>query len=327
MAWGGRREWFEYWGLQASLMPLDLHPLLRWRMRSPEKQSWIPFPDGWLERVGHAFVDRVLRLVDKHGPVSAGEITPDDQRKPSGWFNWSDTKLALEWLFYTGQVTIASRRNFTRMYDLTERVLSAEVLALPTPTDDEAQRELVRVSARALGVATEGDLHKYWYLWPNDLRTRVGELVETGELLPATVEGWRQPAYLWHQARRPRQVSGRSLLSPFDTLLFGRSRGKRLFNFDHYIEFYRPREQRVYGYFVLPFLLGDRIVGRVDLKAERKSSTLLVRAAHAEPNVDRAEVVTELATELRLMADWLQLESIVVVGNGDLAGPLASLLP
>lgn len=277
--------------------------------------------------MGHGFVDRVLRLVDKYGPVSAGEITPAEQRRPSGWFNWSDTKLALEWLFYTGRVTIASRRNFTRIYDLTERVLPADVLALPTPSDDEAQRELIRVSVRALGVATEGDIHKYWYLWPSDLRARIAELVETGELLPATVEGWRQPGYLWHQARRPRKIAVRSLLSPFDTLIFDRSRGNRIFNFDHYIEFYRPKERRVYGYFVLPFLLGDRLVGRVDLKAERKSSTLLVRAAHAQPGVDRAEVATELATELRIIADWLQLERIDVVNRGDLARPLVRLFP
>ena len=321
LAWEGRPPMlFEYWGNAATLLPLSLHPLLRWRMAHTAEELW---PGGG--RVGAlppGFLDEVLAQVAERGPISAGDLTPESQRR-QGMFNWSDTKLALEWLFRTGRVSIAARPTFARHYDLTERVLPPDVLAAPTPTKDDAQRELLRLAARALGVFTEPDLRHYWYLRPHESRPLVADLVDSGELVPARVEGWRGPAYVWHQARVPPRVHARALLSPFDQVIGGGSRGRRVFDFDHYIEWYVPKHKRVYGYVVLPFLLGDRPVARVDLKSDRKESALLVQAAHAEADVDHREVSAKLAIELRQLADWLGLERIVLSERGNLASSLA----
>ncbi len=326
LAWQRRPPMlFEYWGNAATLLPLSLHPLLRWRMARTPEEVW---PGGG--RVGalpSGYLDEVLAQVAERGPISAGELTPDKLRRRGGMFNWSDTKVALEWLFSTGRLSIAARPNFTRRYDLTERVLRPETLALPTPTKDDAQRELLRLAARALGVFTEPDLRHYWNLRPHESGPLIADLIESGELLPAQVEGWRASAYVWHQARLPRHVHARALLSPFDKVVGNGSRSSRLFDFDHFIEWYVPKHKRVYGYVVLPFLLGDRLVARVDLKSDHKASALLVQASHAEPNVNHREVSTELAVELRQMADWLGLERIIVNQRGDLSTTLARISP
>lgn len=323
MAWGTRPELFEYWGSQASLQPVSLHPLLRWRMARPDPPSWTPPNERRLAALPHGFVDRVLSMVEEHGPVSARALTPEEQRvRRRGMFDFSDTKFALEWLFHTGRVTVAARPNFTRVYDLTERVLPAEVLASPTPTQDDAQRELVRIAARSFGIASASDLRHFWLLRKDEAHARLLELVDSGELLRVRVEGWRVPAYLWHQAMVPRRVRARALLSPFDTLLGGRVRGPRLFDFDHRVEFYIPERQRVYGCFVLPFLLGERPVGRVDVKADRAGGRLLVRAAYAEADVDHDEVATELAAELDGLTGWLGLDRTTIVDRGNLAPAL-----
>jgi uncharacterized protein len=326
LAWQARpRTLFEYWGNAATLLPLSLHPLLRWRMARTADELWSR--GGRVGALPAGFLSDVLAEVAARGPVSAGELTPNSQRRRGGMFNWSDTKVALEWLFYTGRLTIAARPSFTRLYDLTERVLPAEVLAMPTPAKDDAQRELLRLAARSLGVFTEPDLRHYWNLRPNECRPLIADLVESGELVPARVEGWRTPSYIWHRARIPRHVHLHTLLSPFDQLIGGRSRGMRVFGFDFHIEWYVPKKKRVYGYFVLPFLLGDRPVARVDLKSDRKESALVVHAAHAEAGVDHREVSGQLAIELRRMADWLELERIAVTPRGDLGPSLARALP
>jgi uncharacterized protein len=323
LAWGRTRDrtFFEYWGNAATLLPVSMQPLFRWRMRrAAEKEG----PgSARLAQLPPGYLDELLATVDARGPISAGEIGSDGRRPGGGMFNWSNPKFALEWLFCSGHLSVAARPNFTRMYDLTERVLPPDVLAMPTPATDDAQRELLRRAARALGVATDADLRNYWYVPQSEAKPLVADLVEAGELLPVRVEGWRRPAYLWHQARIPRRVHVRALLSPFDPVLGGQQRCPRLFRFDHHIEFYKPKEERVYGYFVHPFLLGDRPVGRVDLKADRKESALLVQAAHAEPGVDQREVAAELSVELNRLADWLGLDRIVVTGRGNLGTDLA----
>jgi hypothetical protein len=243
-------------------------------------------------------------------------------------WNWHAGKVALEWLFYTGALTARARTtSFERVYDLTERVLPTAVLQTPTPEPADAVRELVRTAARALGVATERDLRDYFRLRPVPARQAIAELTEAGELVPVEVAGWGAPAWLDPAARRPRWIRARALLSPFDSLVWERPRVERIFGFRYRLEIYTPAAQRVHGYYVLPFLLGDRLVARADLKADRQAGVLRVQAVHAEAGVDRAEVAAALADELRLTADWLELDDVAVAGRGDLAPDLAATLP
>jgi uncharacterized protein len=322
MAWGPRRELFEYWGHEASLLPLRLQPFLRWRMARARSSAW-----GRMVRISEenpGLVDNVRALVAERGPIGAGATDVDRSTRPGTMWNWHDGKVALEWLFFTGEVTTAARPNFERLYDLTERVIPADVLAAPTPPPDEAHRELMRVAARAQGVATETDLRDYFRFRPADSRAAVAGLVEAGELLPVTVEGWRQPAYLWPEARLPRRVAARALLSPFDSLIWERQRAERLFGLRYRIEIYTPAAKRVYGYYVLPFLLGERMVARVDLKSDRTAGVLRVQAAHLEDGVPAGEVAEELAAKLSSLAGWLGLGGVAVSARGDLAPQLSA---
>jgi uncharacterized protein YcaQ len=241
-------------------------------------------------------------------------------------WNWHDGKVALEYLFWAGRVTAARRVNFERYYDLPERVLPADVVASPTPSTEDAQRELVRVAARAHGIATEPDLGDYFRLPRAESKQRVAELVEAGELLPVAVDGWRAPAYLWPDARRPRRIRARALLSPFDSLIWFRERTERVFDFRYRIEIYTPAAKRIFGYYVLPFLLGDSLVARVDLKSDRQAGVLRVQGAFAEPGVDVVHVAGELAAELAVTAKWLDLDGVLVGERGDLAAPLSHAL-
>ncbi len=319
------RRLVEYWAHEASLIPVELHPLLRWRMAAVEQQAWRS-----IARVGRdqpELVAETLALVAEQGPIRArdtGAVRPP--ARPGDMWNWHEGKVALEYLFFTGQIAAARRVNFERLYDLTDRVLPAHIHARPTAPVAEAQRELVRVAARALGVATEPDLGDYFRLPRAASKQRVDELVAAGELIPLEVEGWGAPAYLWPEARRPRRLHTRALLSPFDSLIWFRQRTERLFGFRYRIEIYTPASQRVHGYYVLPFLLGDALVARVDLKADRRGSVLLVQSSHAEPDVDHAHVAAELALELRLVARWLELDEIAIAKRGDLASALARAL-
>ncbi|HEY6396394.1 MAG TPA: crosslink repair DNA glycosylase YcaQ family protein, partial [Solirubrobacteraceae bacterium] len=241
-------------------------------------------------------------------------------------WNWHEGKVALEHLFFTGQVAAARRVNFERLYDTVDRVIPAEIRDRPTLSASDAQRQLVRIAARALGVATEPDLGDYFRLPRAVSKARVAELAGAGELIPANVEGWSAPAYLWPTARQPRRLHARALLSPFDSLIWFRQRTERLFGFRYRIEIYTPAAKRVHGYYVLPFLLGDTLVARVDLKSDRHRPALLVQGAFAEAGVDRVHVAAELAAELRLVAGWLGLQKVAVARRGDLARELAAVI-
>jgi uncharacterized protein YcaQ len=268
-------------------------------------------------------VARVLQEVRDRGPIAASEVVEEEAPSRTGpWWDWSDVKRAFEWLFWSGQITSARRRGFERLYDLPERVLPPEVIATPTPSVEDAQRELLRVAARSCGVGTEKDLRDYFRLPSAESKARIAELVEADELWPVEVEGWSAPAYLHPEARLPRRVDARALVGPFDSLVWERPRAERLFGFRYRIEIYVPKPKRVHGYYVLPFLLGDRLVARVDLKADRAAGVLRVQAAHAEPDAP-GETASELWAELESMAGWLGLSGVAVEPRGDFAAPLA----
>lgn len=339
MAWGPKRELFEYWGHRASLLPFGMYPLMRWRMDAGLRQrfDWelkdyakhlTPGVMGapWaaieglvrLADAGPALLDQVLAEVTERGPIGAGAITSDAGPAEEGgaMWNWRDAKIAMEWLFYCGKVTVAGRRHFERLYDLTERVIPAEVRDATPPAPEDAQRELVRRAARAQGTATERELRRYFHLPTKECKARIAELVESGELI--RVDGTK--LYQWHEAEAPAAIDARALLSPFDSLIWDRDRMLRLFGMHYRIGIYTPAAKRDAGYYVLPFLLGDRLVARVDLKADRRNSALLVQGAHSEPGAP--DSTAELGDELRLMADWLELDKVTVNGTGDLAGKL-----
>jgi uncharacterized protein YcaQ len=319
----GQRDLVEYWGHEASLLPVELQPLLRWRMARAEALAWKSVARVATEQP--ELVEFVLGMVRERGPLRASDLAAKGRRRePGEMWNWSEEKTALEYLFFAGRVCAARRVNFERLYDLPERVLPRQVLAAPTPSQEEAQRQLLLIAAKRLGVATEADLGDYFRLPRAESKARVAELAEDGGLVPVRVEGWRQPAYL--STERPaglrRAAAARALLTPFDSLVWARERTERLFDFRYRIEIYVPAPKRVYGYYVLPFLLGDRLVARVDLKSDRQAGVLRVQAAFAEPGVDTTRVAEELADELRLLADWLELGSVSVARKGDLAAAL-----
>lgn len=323
---GRRRQLFEYWGHEASLLPVKYHPLFRWRMARAAAGTGLYTGLARFGREQRSLIDTVRREIAQRGPISAAELS-HDHKGAGGWWGWSHGKSALEWLFWAGEVTTASRRGaFERVYDVTERVLPQSVMAMPTPPAPDAIRELVRISATALGVASERCLRDYFRLETGDARTSISELVESGELLPVTLEGWEKPAYLWHKARLPRTLEARALLAPFDPLIWQRERAENLFGVRIRLEIYTPAHKRQYGYYVLPFLLGDTIVARLDLKADRQCSTLRVQAAHAEQGVAIDRIVEPLAAELQLMAGWLGLDKIMVQDHGALSARLADVI-
>jgi uncharacterized protein YcaQ len=315
------RRLFEYWGHEASLLPVELYPLLRWRMERASTDAW-----GGMQRVSRERPELLERLVEdvrERGPISAAELAADEAPRRTGpWWDRSDVKHALEFLFWSGRLTSARRRGFERLYDLPERVIPRAVLALATPSVEDAQRELVRVAARALGVAAERDLRDYFRLPTAEACARIAELVEAGELLPVSVEGWRTQGYLHPSARVPRRVDGCALVGPFDSLVWNRERTERIFGFRYRIEIYVPKPKRVHGYYVLPFLLGDRLVARTDLKADRQAGVLRVQAAHGEPAAP-PETAGALREQLHALAGWLRLGGVEVAGSGDLARALS----
>ncbi len=323
LAWGAKPALFEYWGHEASLLPVAVQPLLRWRMADAQggKGTWRGVARFLAER--RDLVDRALAEIRDRGPLAASELELGAKGR-GGWWGWSEAKRALECLFWAGELTTATRRGtFERVYGLPERVLPRGVLETPTPARDEAQRALLRQAARALGVATGRDLRDYFRMPLDETRLRLAELVEAGDLTPVSVQGWREAAYLDPAARRPRRIEAAALLSPFDNAIWFRERTERMFGVRLRLEIYTPAHKRAHGYYVLPFLEGDALTARVDLKAERKASVLKVQASHAEPWAT-PDTPARLAAELQLMAGWLGLERVAVAPRGDLAGALTA---
>ena len=322
-AWssGRRRTLFEYWGHEASLLPLAMYPLMGWRMQRARngRDIYQQLAKFGLEQ--QDVVRRVLSAVEERGALGAGSLSTRED-KAGQWWDWSAEKHALEWLFAAGEVTVAGRRGFERLYDLPERVIPKSILQQPLPDEAEAQRGLLLHAVQALGVGTEKDLRDYFRLSPADARPRLAELVEDGQLQTCEVAGWRQIAYCLPQPKVPRKVIASALLSPFDSLIWERSRTERLFDFRYRLEIYTPQDKRVYGYYVLPFLHNERIAARVDLRAERASGRLAVHAVHEEePGLDD-EGMLALALNLRQMADWLGLGRVQLNCQRESAGRL-----
>lgn len=306
-AWGPKRQrrFFEYWAHEASLLPVDLHPLLRWRMARAERGEIGYRALRRFATEGRHEADAILARIAGEGPMAAADFEKGASK--SGWWEWSRTKHVLEYLFWTGRITTSTRRgSFARIYDLTERVIPQRVLDLPVPDAASAQRALVERSARALGIATAADLRDYYRLKPGEADHAIADLAEAGILVPANVRGWTVKAWMHRDARSPRRVGGAALLAPFDPLVWERGRTERLFDFRYRIEIYVPQEKRTHGYYVLPFLLGERLVARVDLKSDRQAGVLRALRVTLEPGAP-AETVERLAVELENMAAWLGL--------------------
>ena len=308
---GARRGLFEYWGHEASLIPVEHQPLFRWRMEEARAGKGVWGGPSRIARDKPDFVRSILDEIRDRGPLGAGELSSGG--KSSGaWWGWSEGKRAVEYLFWTGQLTSAGRRGFERLYDLPERVIPETVLATPDPSRADAQRALVATAARAFGIATEPDLRDYFRLSPADSKARVQELCEQDEIMPVEVEGWKLQAYLHRDARTPGKVSAAALLSPFDSLIWSRPRTERLFDFHYRLAFYTPKHKRTQGYYVMPFLLGDNLVARVDLKSDRKAGKLLLLGGHCEAGISEGDVAVSLAQELTTLAGWLGLDGVTV---------------
>ncbi len=311
-AWGPKRQrrMFEYWAHEASLLPLDLHPQLRWRMAKAERgeAGYQALRRFAAERGAEAAA--VLERITRDGPLTAADF--EAGKSKSGWWEWSHIKHALEYLFWAGRITTATRRgSFARVYDLAERVIPQAVLDRPTPDEASAQRHLVERSARALGVATAADLRDYFRLKPDEGDHAIATLAEQGILVPVKVQGWSQKAWLHKDTRLPRRIRGAALLAPFDPLIWERGRAERLFDFHYRIEIYVPQHLRTHGYYVLPFLLDEALVARVDLKSDRESGTLLARRITFEPYAP-AETLERLTLELERLAGWLGLDAVSI---------------
>ena len=332
-----KRELFEYWGHAACLLPVSLYPLVRYRMHAEQTLEYMRTERG-------AYTASVYAEVGERGPIAAAELSNPGKRSRN-WWSWGDGKAAIEHLFNAGLVAIAGRRGFERLYDIADRVIPRAALDAPVPPREEAMKKLICLGAKAYGVGTAGDIAGYLHVdgWrdrrladpfrdyakaPEGGRTKpiakrlVSELVEEGRLLTARVDGWTEPAYVAPGARVPRAVHARALVTPFDSLVWDRSRMERLFGMKYTIEIYTPEPKRVYGYYVFPFLLGDTLVARCDLKADRQRKVLMVQSAFLEPGQDARHVVPELADELRQMRSWLELDRIEVAERGDLAAQL-----
>ncbi|MFQ5524007.1 MAG: winged helix-turn-helix domain-containing protein [Acidimicrobiia bacterium] len=317
----GSGEVFEYWGHEASLLPTEHHRLMRWRME--DEPYW-----GRLTRFEEEFPDYVQSVYEEvaaRGPLQVRDLPDPGNSQPNTMWGWAKGKVALEALFSRGRVTTAARPNFTRRYDITERVIPAEYLNSPALPIEEARAELVLKAARSLGVATADDLADYYRIKVSQARPLIDRLIGKGELVEVGVEGWSKPAYLHPEAKLPRRVEGAALVSPFDSLIWFRPRVERLWGFRYRIEIYVPAEKRVYGYYVLPFLMDGKLVARVDLKSDRKAGVLRVKGAFPEPGVDKVAVGRALRSELEQVAAWLKLADVdfpnVLCGSLGLNGP------
>jgi uncharacterized protein YcaQ len=312
------RRLIEYWAHEASLIPPRTWALLNFRMKRALSDSW-----GGMQRVAREhpeLVQTVFAEVASRGPLTSRQLETalahDVPRDKSEWgWNWSLVKSALEHLFWSGQISSVGRTSqFERRYAALERVLPKAVAVQSIspslrPPDDDAFRRLMLIAAKALGVGTEQCLRDYFRLKPDQARPALEALVASGDLAQVSIDGWKRPAYVYKDARIPRRVHAEALLSPFDSLIWQRDRTLALFNFHYRLEIYVPVGQRIHGYYVLPFLYGDTLVARVDLKADRAANVLRAHAIHWEPGAP-PEARPALDRHLASMASWLGLGAV-----------------
>lgn len=318
-----RHELIEYWAHQACFLPVDAYPLFRHRMEAV--RPWVEVRA--LERERPGYLEAVFEEVRRRGPLAAADLSDPGERHTPYWgTGWTAGKLALEWLFVTGRLVVGERRGLVRRYDLPERVVPREYLDAPAPSRAEAQRLLLLRAARSLGVGTASDLGGYYGLPSQEVRPTVEGLAAEGALEQVEVAGWREPAFRHPEAEAPRRVEAAALLCPFDSLIWDRRRTERLFEFHYRTEIYTPAAKRIWGYYVFPFLLGDRLAARVDLKADRGRGVLLAPGAFLEAGEDPARVAPALAAEVGAMAEWLGLSGVEAGEHGNLAGPLRAAL-
>ncbi|MEM7651864.1 MAG: crosslink repair DNA glycosylase YcaQ family protein [Pseudomonadota bacterium] len=321
-----KRHFFEYWAHEASLVPMSLHPLFRWRMANAADHKGIYGGIAKFARENADYVRSVLDHVRREGPVAVSDLADPGERS-GPWWGWQKGKTALEYLFWTGDVSTASRRGFERIYDVPDRIIPTDILNQQTPSAHDAIVQLLESASKAMGVATRADLRDYFRLPVEETDQGLRTLLELGIVEQILVEGWQKPAYIHRDAVFPKRLSTRCFLSPFDNLVWNRDRTERLFSFKYRLEFYTPEPKRKFGYYVMPFLLGDRLVGRVDLRANRTERILSVNAAFSEQGERPEKLQSALCEEIELLASWLDLETIKLGERGDLAAVLAASRP
>ena len=310
-----QQKLFEYWGHEAAHLPVDLHPLFRWKMDAARTGKVTHWGLTSFYEENKAFVKRILKHVEKNGSTTSRELSTRTEKKGT-WWDWDEAKVALEYLFLTGELMSRGRgSDFARIYDTTERVLPQRIIDAPTPSEHEARKQLLVRSAVAQGVATASDLADYYRQKLATVKPLIAELVEEGELRDVAVDGRTEKAFVYRNAKLPKQLHATALLSPFDSLVWCRPRNERLFDFHYRIEIYTPKEKRKFGYYVLPFMMNGEMVGRVDLKADRAKGILQAHSVHTEKGVKRSVINEALNAELAAMATWLGLEQ-VQIGRG-----------
>ena len=307
-----QQKLFEYWGHEAAHLPVDLHPLFRWKMDAARTGRVTHWGLTSFYEENKAFVKRTLKHVEKHGPTTSRELSTRTEKKGT-WWDWDEAKVALEYLFLTGELMSRGRgTDFARIYDTPERVLPQQIFDAPTPSEHDARKQLLIRSTIAQGVATASDLADYYRQKLATVKPLIDELLEEGELRVVEVEGWMEKAFVHRKAKLPKELHATALLSPFDSLVWCRPRNERLFNFHYRIEIYTPKEKRKFGYYVLPFMLNGEMVGRVDMKADRASGVLLAQSVHTEKGVKRSSINEALTAELEAMATWLGLDRVQI---------------
>ena len=317
---------FEYWAHEAAHIPVEFHPLFRWKMDAARRGHSTHWGLSSFYATHKAFVESIYRRVVNDGPTNSRELSVRKVAKGT-WWDWDEAKTALEYLFWTGRLMSRGRgSDFSRIYDTPERVLPESIIAMPTPSEHDARKTLIDHAGASMGIASSADLADYFRQKLTVVRPLIKELVESGNLREVAVEGWKEVAYLHSSATLPRSIHTHALLSPFDSMVWCRPRNERLFDFHYRIEIYTPQHKRIYGYYVLPFMLDGEIVGRVDVKADRAQGILRVHAAFAEPGVDRRVVAHRLKDELIEMAAWLDLDDVDVARRGDLSAALRSAM-
>ena len=321
LVFGRYSDYLEYWAHEAAIIPAETWPLYRWRMDA--NRARYSTPGSWVAENG-PMLDWLRAALTDRGAVAASEIEHDSGKGAGGWWGWSEVKTGLEWLFRFGEAVSAGRSRFERRYALASSALPSALFEREVPRSD-AIRELLLLSARAHGIGILADFADYYRIKSEPARAAVHDLVDAGELLPVTVEGWNRPAYLHRDARIPRRVEATALLSPFDPVVWERRRAERMFGFHYRIEIYTPAPKRIFGYYTLPLLIDDRLVGRVDLKSDRQNRVLRVQSSWTEVDAP-PETAARLAPLLRETAAWQGLDAIEVMGRGNVAGAVAAEL-